>query len=395
MGCVQARPSSPSGTSGRPRQDEAPERVRPRARAARPSRPQPTARTLTGPRKPMNIGTGVQRVRSAGVITEEEPPVAVEEAGRDGCPSGSLITFHRDYGVGVDLWSAGCLLAEMFAGRPIMPGKTEVEQLHRIFKLCGSPPEDFWRRLNLSASFRPPQPYRPLITEAFKDFPSCSLGLLKMLLALDPSCRGSASSALQNEFFGTSPLACDLSGLPVVCKKEDDESNQPHERRKRRSSKLKHQSRTQKETPTNVEQNMMKLEVGDYGRPVKAGARTTYSHELMRSSTGSTTSGMQPQRYSLSTPPALPPVKSPSFREHVVVRPAHSRELGGSSTTGSTSSSPPPIKPSSILEQRTEAHPAATKNVENGPINHRYGMEKRSASTSGFRRFDAKQIPGR
>ncbi|XP_020241337.1 probable serine/threonine-protein kinase At1g54610 [Asparagus officinalis] len=309
--------------------------------------------------------------------------------------SPELLLGCTDYGVGVDLWSAGCLLAEMFAGRPIMPGKTEVEQLHRIFKLCGSPPEDFWRRLNLSASFRPPQPYRPLITEAFKDFPSCSLGLLKMLLALDPSCRGSASSALQNEFFGTSPLACDLSGLPVVCKKEDDESNQPHERRKRRSSKLKHQSRTQKETPTNVEQNMMKLEVGDYGRPVKAGARTTYSHELMRSSTGSTTSGMQPQRYSLSTPPALPPVKSPSFREHVVVRPAHSRELGGSSTTGSTSSSPPPIKPSSILEQRTEAHPAATKNVENGPINHRYGMEKRSASTSGFRRFDAKQIPGR
>lgn len=34
----------------------------------------------------------------------------------------------RDYGVGIDLWSAGCLLAEMFAGRPIMPGRTEVKQ---------------------------------------------------------------------------------------------------------------------------------------------------------------------------------------------------------------------------------------------------------------------------
>lgn len=32
-----------------------------------------------------------------------------------------------DYGVGIDLWSAGCLLAELFLGKPILPGRTEVE----------------------------------------------------------------------------------------------------------------------------------------------------------------------------------------------------------------------------------------------------------------------------
>lgn len=38
-----------------------------------------------------------------------------------------LLLGSTDYGVGIDLWSAGCLLAEMFVGRPIMPGRTEVE----------------------------------------------------------------------------------------------------------------------------------------------------------------------------------------------------------------------------------------------------------------------------
>jgi cyclin-dependent kinase 12/13 len=37
-----------------------------------------------------------------------------------------LLLGATDYGTGIDLWSAGCLLAEMFAGRPIMPGRTEV-----------------------------------------------------------------------------------------------------------------------------------------------------------------------------------------------------------------------------------------------------------------------------
>lgn len=37
-----------------------------------------------------------------------------------------LLLGSTDYGRGIDLWSAGCLMAEMFAGRPIMPARTEV-----------------------------------------------------------------------------------------------------------------------------------------------------------------------------------------------------------------------------------------------------------------------------
>lgn len=39
-----------------------------------------------------------------------------------------LLLGATNYGVGIDLWSAGCLLAEMFSGKPIMPGRTEVTE---------------------------------------------------------------------------------------------------------------------------------------------------------------------------------------------------------------------------------------------------------------------------
>ncbi|CAK9154180.1 unnamed protein product [Ilex paraguariensis] len=157
-----------------------------------------------------------------------------------------LLLGATDYGVGIDLWSAGCLMAEMFAGRPIMPARTEVEQLHRIFKLCGTPAEDYWKKIKVSTTFRPPQTYKHSVREAFRGFPPSSLGLLNILLALDPASRGSAGSALQNEFFHTWPLACDLSGLPVVYK-GDDETTQSNERRKHRQHSRKQRERRRKD----------------------------------------------------------------------------------------------------------------------------------------------------
>ncbi|THG04111.1 hypothetical protein TEA_025433 [Camellia sinensis var. sinensis] len=105
------------------------------------------------------------------------------------------------YGVSVDLWSSGCILGELYAGKPIMPGRTEVEQLHKIFKLCGSPSEDYWRKSKLPCStvFKPVQPYKRRLVETFKAFPPTAVGLIELLLSIDPAHRGTAASALKNE----------------------------------------------------------------------------------------------------------------------------------------------------------------------------------------------------
>ncbi|KAL3380312.1 hypothetical protein AABB24_000776 [Solanum stoloniferum] len=150
-----------------------------------------------------------------------------------------LLLGATDYGVGVDLWSAGCILAELLAGKPIMPGRTEVEQLHKIFKLCGSPSEDYWKKSRLphATIFKPQQSYRRCITETFKDFPPSSLPLIETLLAIDPAERQTATAALHSAFFTTKPYACEPSILPKYPpSKEMDAKRRDEDARRQRAT---------------------------------------------------------------------------------------------------------------------------------------------------------------
>jgi serine/threonine protein kinase len=77
----------------------------------------------------------------------------------------------------------------------------QIEQLHKIFKLCGSPSEDYWAKAKLPdvTLFKPQRPYRRKIAETFKDFSPTALALLDTLLAIEPSARGTVASALDSE----------------------------------------------------------------------------------------------------------------------------------------------------------------------------------------------------
>ncbi|KAG5232566.1 serine/threonine-protein kinase [Salix suchowensis] len=144
-----------------------------------------------------------------------------------------LLLGATDYGVGIDLWSAGCILAELLAGKPIIPGRTEVEQLHKIYKLCGSPSDEYWKKSKLpnATLFKPREPYKRCIRETFKDFSPSSFPLIETLLAIDPAERQTATAALKSEFFTTEPYACEPSSLPkyppskeMDAKRRDDEA---------------------------------------------------------------------------------------------------------------------------------------------------------------------------
>lgn len=146
-----------------------------------------------------------------------------------------LLLGATQYGVSVDLWSAGCILGELYARKPIMPGRTEVEQLHKIFKICGSPSEEYWAKSNFphSTGFKPLHPYRRRISDSFKDFPPVAVGLMETLLAIDPAQRRTAADALNSEFFTTKPLPCDPSSLPKYAPSKEMDAKLREEESKR------------------------------------------------------------------------------------------------------------------------------------------------------------------
>lgn len=152
------------------------------------------------------------------------------------------------YGPAVDMWSVGCIVAELLHGKPILPGKNEPEQLNKIFELCGSPDEIIWpgvSKIPWYNKFKPTRPMKRRVREVFRHFDRHALDLLEKMLTLDPSQRISAKDALDAEYFWTDPLPCDPRSLPKYesshefqTKKKRQQQRQNEEMAKRQ--KLQH-----------------------------------------------------------------------------------------------------------------------------------------------------------
>jgi len=133
----------------------------------------------------------------------------------------------KQYSTAVDVWSIGCIFAELATRRPLFPGDSEIDQLFKIFQCFGTPNEQTWPGVNSFPEFK----------STFPQFPQQSLAktlegrarraaahsaepddakmeikidnimspegldLLQKMLAFDPNRRISAREALRHPYF--------------------------------------------------------------------------------------------------------------------------------------------------------------------------------------------------
>ncbi|XP_078172311.1 cyclin-dependent kinase C-2-like [Carex rostrata] len=129
-----------------------------------------------------------------------------------------LLLGSTKYGPEVDMWSVGCVFAELLLGKPIFPGEDEMDQLKKIFEICGTPDENNWpgvtQMLLYNNAMVQQRPMERCIGEVFQNFDHYALDLLDKILTLDPKKRISEKDALDAEYFSTDPLPCDPKSLP-------------------------------------------------------------------------------------------------------------------------------------------------------------------------------------
>lgn len=115
------------------------------------------------------------------------------------------------YSTPLDIWSCGCIFAEMSTGRPLFPGSGDQDQLVRIFKILGTPNTAIWPSIQDTPAFKrgfdmPNHPQQPLAGAVPTLCPQ-GIDLLEKILLYEPSHRLSAKDAMAHPYFDDLPAS--------------------------------------------------------------------------------------------------------------------------------------------------------------------------------------------
>jgi non-specific serine/threonine protein kinase len=109
----------------------------------------------------------------------------------------------RMYSTSIDIWSAGCIMAELYTGRPLFPGTTNEDQLQKIFRFLGTPTEQTWPGISQLPEYKPNWAIYPPqhISQILPAIDALGIDLLHRMLQYQPQMRISAKEALNHAYF--------------------------------------------------------------------------------------------------------------------------------------------------------------------------------------------------
>ncbi|KAH8702645.1 putative cyclin-dependent protein kinase Sgv1 [Talaromyces proteolyticus] len=173
---------------------------------------------------------GILQVADFGLarLYDEPPPQAGKgggEAKRDYTPlvvtrwyrPPELLLQLRRYTTAIDMWGIGCVFGEMFKGRPILAGNSDLNQAHLVFGLVGSPTEETmpgWSSLPGCDGFKDFGHKPGNLSQVFREQGPLVVSLLSEFLKLDWRRRITAVDALKHPYFSSPPLPARPGELP-------------------------------------------------------------------------------------------------------------------------------------------------------------------------------------
>ena len=129
------------------------------------------------------------------------------------------------YSSGIDIWSVGCIFAEIILRTPLFPGESDVGQLAKIFNVLGTPSNDNWPNVSLLPNYIEFEIRTPMDLSSLGIAPT-AMNLLLQMLTLYPIQRITASQALNSLYFTTLPNACPPNQLPLPKISNSEEENE-------------------------------------------------------------------------------------------------------------------------------------------------------------------------
>lgn len=109
----------------------------------------------------------------------------------------------RKYSTPVDVWSIGCIFAEMVMRAPLFPGDSEIDQLYKIFQGLGTPNHHMWEGVESLPDYKKEFPQWPQTSIGIRvaGLDQQGINLLSSMLIYDPNKRVTANDALHHPYF--------------------------------------------------------------------------------------------------------------------------------------------------------------------------------------------------